>query len=264
MARLSAEDVREILDRAQTLGASAAGVAAVADLRGAPSFALAESGGGLGDGRPDPVSPVWPEGARSVLVVALAHPVSQPAMDWWYGRVDPPGNRELARIVSGLCTWITSEYGAAVSHLPYHVERGGIYLKDAAVLAGLGCVGRNNLLVTPQHGPRVRLRALTLDADLPSTGPVGFDPCAGCLAPCRSACPRQAFCGREVASAPSQGPRPPAGGYTRALCYLQMDADIASAAPAEEGRLRGDVAGPSLPIIKYCRACELACPVGIA
>lgn len=252
MAGLSADDVRDILRQAVALGAAAAGVAAAADLRQAPSFALADSGCSLADGRPDPAAVVWPEGARSVVVVALAHPSSQPEMDWWCGRVDPPGNRALAVIVSGLCEWITAEYAVATSHLPYHVERGGIYLKDAAVLAGLGCIGRNNLLVTPEHGPRVRLRALTLDADLPSTGPSGLDPCAGCPAPCRTGCPRGAF-GAEW---------PPAAGYTRVVCYLQMDADIVSAAPAEGDRLPHGRAGPSLPIIKYCRACELACPVG--
>jgi hypothetical protein len=34
--------------------------------------------------------------------------------------------------------------------MPYHVEHGGIYLKDAAVLAGLGCI--DGLLVTFSKG----------------------------------------------------------------------------------------------------------------
>jgi len=72
--------------------------------------------------------------------------------------------------------------------LPYHIENGGIYLKDAAVLAGLGTIGRNNLLITPEFGPRVRLRALLAGVDLPPTGPAGFDPCEGCPAPCLTDC----------------------------------------------------------------------------
>ncbi len=91
-------------------------------------------------------------------------------MDWWSGRFDPPGNRILADIARRLCDWIPAAFGVRTFHLPYHIERGGTYLKDAAVVAGLGCIGRNNLLVTRQYGPRVRLRALTLDADLSSTG----------------------------------------------------------------------------------------------
>jgi len=34
---------------------------------------------------------------------------------------------------------------------------GDVSLRHAAVAAGLGVVGRNNLLVTPEFGPRVRL-----------------------------------------------------------------------------------------------------------
>lgn len=264
MAGLSADDVGDILKRAVVLGAAAAGVAAVEDLRRAPSFALAECGRGLADGHPDPAPVVWPEGARSVVVLAVAHPASRPEMDWWYGRADPPGNRVLAAIVSGLCEWITAEYGVATSHLPYHVERGGIYLKDAAVLAGLGRIGRNNLLVTPEHGPCVRLRALTLDADLASTGPCDFDPCAGCPAPCRSACPRGAFGAERRGPQEAGATAPPAAGYSRAACHLQMHADMASAAPAEGDGLPDGLGASSTPIIRYCRACELDCPVGMA
>jgi epoxyqueuosine reductase len=67
--------------------------------------------------------------------------------------------------------------------LSYFIETGGIYLKDTAVLAGLGCIGKNNMLVTPELGPKVRLRALLLEEDLTPTGPIDFDPCKN---PCGS------------------------------------------------------------------------------
>jgi epoxyqueuosine reductase len=176
------------------------------------------------------------------MVVALEHPAERPELDWWFGRTDPPGNRVLAGIVQGLCDWIPGELGFRAVHLPYHVERGGAYLKDAAVLAGLGCIGLNNLLVTPEYGPRVRLRALTLDVGLRPTGPSVFDPCAGCEAPCRNACPQGAFA------------RPPArtGSFSRPLCQVQMEFDVNAAT--------GD--DTAVPVIKYCRACELSCRVG--
>ena len=77
--------------------------------------------------------------------------------------------------------------------LPYHIEYGAIYMKDAAVMAGLGCIGKRNMLVTPQYGPRQRLRVMLIDTDLSATGPSDFDPCRACSMPCRDACPQQAF-----------------------------------------------------------------------
>ena len=100
-------------------------------------------------------------------------------MDWWFGLISPPGNTILVQIVKELCEWIPKIFDIEVFHFPYHVEHGGIYLKDAAVMAGLGCIGRNNLLVTPEFGPRIRLRAMALSVPMPSTGPIAFDP-AGC------------------------------------------------------------------------------------
>jgi epoxyqueuosine reductase len=227
-----------ILRRAVELGATGAGIVSIDALTHAPSYELAARS-------PDLPAVVWPEGARTVVVIALAHPREHPELDWWSGRIDPPGNRLLAAIVGGLCEWIPRTFGIACVHLPYHVEKGGIYLKDAAVLAGLGSIGRNNLLVVPGYGPLVRLRALTLDVALPSTGPVALDPCAGCPAPCQAACPRGAFGEYERLETERAGPVGLPGGFSRTACFLQMDADIAVA---------GDPA-----VIRYCRACELSC-----
>ncbi len=229
-----------IVEAALRLGADLAGIAAVADLPVASDV-------------------VWPTGALSVVVVAVAHPPERPELDWWYGRKDPPGNRLLAAVVGGLCDWAVSHLGAEVRHLPYHVERGGIYLKDAAVVAGLGCIGLNNLVVTPRYGPHVRLRALTIDLELSSTGPVAFDPCSQCGAPCRAACPRSAFVIPTRRDNARGGAYQPArdGRFSRPLCSLQMDADIGSAEEAQPPGFEKPV-----KIIKYCRMCEFSCPVG--
>ncbi len=172
-----------ILAKAKAFGAALAGLAAIEDLKRSPSCTFA----GRSDLNPAPEAPVWPEGARSVLVIAVAHPAEKPELDWWFGHRDPPGNRILAAIIGRLCRWIEESGEIQTVHLPYHVERGGTYLKDAAVLAGLGCIGRSNLLVTPEYGPRVRLRGLTLDVRLPPSGPIRFDPCRGCDDRCRRA-----------------------------------------------------------------------------
>jgi epoxyqueuosine reductase len=201
----------------------------------------------------------WPEGSRSLLVVAVEHPAAKPEMDWWFGRVDPSGNRVLARVVNELAAWVESAYPVKTVHLPYHVEKGGTYLKDAAVIAGLGCIGKNNMLITPDYGPRVRLRALTLDVAIPSTGPTGFDPCATCDAPCRRTCPEGAFNLKLYDDADFGQVRLPGrtGVYSRPACNIQMEADISVAG---EQPVEGFDA--PVKVIKYCRACELSCPVG--
>ncbi len=235
----------------------------------------------------EPGEVAWPEGVRSLLVIALEHPANQPEMDWWFGRSDPSGNRILADIVQRLCDWVPEAFGIQTFHLPYHVERGGVYLKDAAVVAGLGCIGRNNLLITREYGPRVRLRALTLGADLPSSGavdqagvgapddPVRFDPCSSCDAPCLRACPQGAFA--DLISDPLalgleelRGRLPgKTGHFSRAACTIQMEADIADAAewpiaqaPAAGFGRPSASAADVVKVIRYCRACELSCPVG--
>jgi epoxyqueuosine reductase len=112
------------------------------------------------------------------------------------------------------------ELGITALSLPYQIEYGGAFLKDASVLAGLGVIGKNNLLVTPEFGTNVRLRGIFMEADLEPTGPIDFNPCNGCDMPCHTACPRGAFRG---------------GVYERAICKLEMDqndADALSAAGA--------------------------------
>jgi epoxyqueuosine reductase len=141
----------------------------------------------------------------------------------------------------------------ATHGLHYYVEKGGVFLKDAAVLAGLGCIGKNNMLVTPAYGPRIRLRALFLGAKLDSTGPVPFDPCADCKVYCRRVCPEKAMDEKAAvfgsfdpaAALPGRD-----GAYDRERCNVRMEKDIAKSTAAGQEP------------IKYCRRCEFACPVG--
>ena len=67
--------------------------------------------------------------------------------------------------------------------------------KLAAHLAGLGWIGKSCLLVTPDHGPRVRWIAVLTDAPLTPTGTPMEQRCGNCTA-CVDICPVQAFTGR--------------------------------------------------------------------
>jgi epoxyqueuosine reductase QueG len=69
---------------------------------------------------------------------------------------------------------------------------GDLSHRHAAVFAGLGQIGRNSLLVTPQYGPRVRLVTVVTNAPLKPDPPLKLDLCKGCDI-CIRACPAGAL-----------------------------------------------------------------------
>jgi len=64
--------------------------------------------------------------------------------------------------------------------------------KHAAYLAGLGSFGQNNVLLTPEYGPRVRFTSIFTTAKIDGTPLLGEDLCIHCLA-CVKECPVNAI-----------------------------------------------------------------------
>lgn len=271
MSEKSAEELGKwMIALAKECGADLAGTANVADLKKSPSHVISEklpeydgegsrTVAGRRRGRVE-----WPEQARSALVIALAHPPEKPELDWWITSEiggNTTGNRMMMNIVSRLADRLEKEEGLRCFRLPYHIEYGGIYMKDAAVLAGLGCIGKNNLLLTREFGPRVRLRVMLTDADLPSAGKSGFAPCIGCAEPCRRVCPRNAFAEKIYTEKDYGLSELPGrtGVFSRMLCNQEMNVNSAAFETVE-------IYGQEKPVqgVKYCRKCEFACPVGAA
>ena len=77
-------------------------------------------------------------------------------------------------------------FGAHMTALPH---------KTAAVRAGLGWIGKSNLLVTKEYGSAVRITTVLTDAPLPHAEPVTASSCGNCTA-CAEACPAGALTGR--------------------------------------------------------------------
>ena len=197
----------------------------------------------------------WPDSVRSVLVVGLSHPEDKPELDWWDGR-GTPGNRVLIDIIKQTSHQIESDLKLKTHKLHYYVEKGGVFLKDAAVLAGFGCIGKNNMLLTPSDGPRIRLRALFIEAELYPTGPITFDPCSDCKVYCRSVCPVNAMDEKApIFNSMEHSKRLPGkdGFYNREICNIRMEKDV-----SESKKMGVKEQSP----IKYCRKCEFICPVG--
>jgi len=73
-------------------------------------------------------------------------------------------------------------------------RRGGVYADfvELGRLAGLGAPSRLRLLLHPLYGPWMSLRAIVLTRahwKIGAAGPLGFDPCRDCPAPCEAAGP---------------------------------------------------------------------------
>ena len=233
---------KTIVEKAKELGASLAGIATIRDLKASVSYEIY-------DKRPfyeEYEGVKWRREHKSVLVWALAHPASDPVLDWWSMKVPgfTPGNGVMRKQSRKLRIWLGEELGIKVLSQPYQIEYGGAFLKDSAHLAGLGVIGKNNLLVTPEFGTRVRLRGIFMEAELSPTGPLDFDPCNGCDRPCHKACPRGAF---------------RSGTFERDFCKAENDQRDADAE-----MLDGSIMGieEASKVSKPCRYCEFACPVG--
>jgi epoxyqueuosine reductase len=74
--------------------------------------------------------------------------------------------------------------------------KGLISHKMVATRAGLGWIGKNALLITPQYGPRIRLVSVLTNAPLRSPQPVSESQCGRCLV-CVKTCPAGALKGKN-------------------------------------------------------------------
>jgi len=80
---------------------------------------------------------------------------------------------------------------AASQIVDWQTRRGHLSHKRVAVGAGLGWLGRSNLLVTPRFGAQVRLVTVLTDLGLESDHPIENN-CGSCRA-CIAACPARAI-----------------------------------------------------------------------
>lgn len=254
---------KRVIETAMKNGATLAGIASMEAIKASASHTIYTKMGnyaGVGTVKEsDAIKDIqlfnWPDSVKSVLVIGLSHPENKPELDWWDGR-GTPGNRILIDIIKRTSQQIENNLKVKTRKLHYYVEKGGIFLKDAAVLAGFGCIGKNNMLITPSNGPRIRLRALFIDAEIHPTGPIAFDPCAECKVYCRRVCPENAMDEKAaIFTSIEFSERLPGrdGAYNRELCNVRMEKDVAE-------RSKNNYSKETT--IKYCRKCEFVCPAG--
>jgi epoxyqueuosine reductase QueG len=211
---------------ARSIGADLAGIASVDRFDAAPA----------GHRPVDILS-----GARSVLVCAMRIPGS--IMDGpitSYHSTMTTVHIRLDELAMDLALFLEKYGGRAIpvpSDEPYrHWEaertygRGDLSHKHAAQAAGLGKIGRNTLLITPQYGNRVHLVSVVTDLIFKPDPLLEWEPCPEGCARCIRACPAGA-----IVDGPS--------------------VDQSRCRPVVMQRL------PKGNVIEACRACRKACPV---
>ncbi len=207
---------------------------------------------GRGIARPSEVAP-W---ARSVMVLGIR--VADEAMNVSIS-IPVPGGKDTYynfyyEITESrawrLIRWMREEKG--IRAVPSH----RIAMKPAAMLAGIGFIGHNTQVITPDFGPRVRFVAVLTDKELEPDRPFARDLCEeepACRdkSLCVQACPY-----RAIIPGPSQGV--PAGEKVlleKCVVYHVQDREIGKRWEKYIRRLtnRGFL---------ECTLCNLACPYG--
>jgi epoxyqueuosine reductase QueG len=123
-----------------------------------------------------------------------------------------------------------------------------IPLKTAAVKCGLGCQGKSTLLVTPDHGPRVRLVSVLTTAELDIDEPFKENLCENCQR-CILACPAKAL-------------EPYKLKVNRCMVYLSENPSSTDV-PTETRQLEKKlIRRPTPNSFIDCTTCLEACPIG--
>jgi len=253
-------DRQKLLARAKKLGADVAGVASARKLKEAGAILR------------EPL-----EGARSVIVLgarqsfgALDSPVIQMAQHdtiFAYRKIDIAAH-ELVRLLEdaghaavAIPTFIPIDMGDEIKGMLGEVDH-----RRAAVEAGMGVYGLNNLLVTERFGPRLRLATVLTTAAIEPNRRLRKKVCTEC-GECVKACPADALddpgktdkraCGHTVFEFGLRG--------LMRFGYGWIDASEAEKAELLKGRPTRELWHAFMTGMYYtCFRCQAACPIGRA
>ncbi len=147
---------------------------------------------------------IYPD-TRSVIVIGLpVHlPVIETTPSIYYHELYQTLNRLLDEYTYKIAEWLNG-----MDHPSIFIPRDGygsidVLLKKpvaffshrhAAYLAGLGSFGMNNMILTPEYGPRVRFGSVFTEAELTPDPVISDDLCIRCMR-CVDLCPSNALQG---------------------------------------------------------------------
>lgn len=161
--------------------------------------------------------------------------------------------------------------------------QGSLLLRQAAAASGLGTLGLNEMILTPEYGPRVFLAGVLTDADVECGQPLAEELCPGLeeCGRCAEACPVAAI----PNSAPPDTPLAEVRGLDAEACaracqpfgpdrMVEHLADLFGSKSAAEAveiaespvtqRIFYNLTVQRQGAYTGCQSCQLACPVGEA
>ncbi len=146
--------------------------------------------------RPDEIIPFhknWENGLPLSSGRGLSyHPPSSPASTWFLHDEKNLIYGELYSIAYRLTKWLRKSGYTAFYFQPSKKDTESLtsafYHMPAMYLAGLGTLGLNCCILTPDFGPRVAVTTIITNYDLPHDEPLDYELCDKCLL-CVEACP---------------------------------------------------------------------------
>ncbi len=150
------------------------------------------------------------EGVRSVVVLATDYATGVEAGGGSSADGVPEGRGGVARYAWGddyhdllraranaLAAWLEARVECRTRGV---VDSAPLAERDYGLLAGLGWIGKNTMLIDPRAGSYFFLTAILTDLELPADTPIEVDHCGTCTA-CLDACPTGAFVAPRVLDA---------------------------------------------------------------
>jgi epoxyqueuosine reductase len=192
---------------------------------------------------------ILPE-CRSILVVGMPYP-PPPALSEAEGPLNDPTPRgRVAAYAMGtdyhliiperlqkLVAFLETEIGQAIPNRIY-TDTGPILERDLAQRAGLGWIGKNTCLISPQHGSYFLLGEILLAIELPPDQPFASDHCGTCTR-CLAACPTSCILPDRSLDA------------RRCISYLTIE---------NKGDIPADLRPLMAEWVFGCDICQIVCP----
>ncbi len=179
---------------------------------------------------------------ESILVVAVPYSRPAGAAEPGRGRVaayawQADYHKALPPRLAALVAWLEGQTGAQIPHRIL-TDSGPVLERDLAQRAGLGWIGKNSMLIHPQHGSTFLLAEVLLGVELEPDTAMETDHCGTCIR-CIEACPTDCILPDRTLDA--------------GRCISTLTIELKTAIPPDLRPLMGDW-------VFGCDICQQVCP----